>query len=779
MATDRRIASDERPATAPVDGAGPIGGEATAQAPDASSARSRKEDVLTRQTASVVRSISDAVVAKDGEPFFLCPPDGQVVCGGGHGYGLYHHDCRFLDGYELRIAGSAPNALAASEAPGSRVVIELTNAELRLAGDRVVRKEQLGITWLRTLDGKTPALADAIEIRNYGREGVVLPVDLRFACGFEDVFTIRGLLSVDTGEREPLRWDGHDLVFGYHGRDGIDRILRLTFHPRPDSHEGDRVRLLVRVPARAAAEVRVTATIVERARPGYQPIERRDAPDEAMRDAEVRSRRTPDTPWIGDGWQTSVRTSSLVLDAALDRSLSDLYMLRATLGGRRYYEAGIPWFATLFGRDALITAYQTLAFDAEPAAETLRLLAARQGQRHDDWRDEAPGKILHELRIGELARLGEIPHTPYYGSVDATPLFLILLGRHAAWTGRLDLFEELRDAVQAALGWLERSVDAAEEGFIGYKSDTEHGLVNQGWKDSGDAIIDHHGDIARPPIAMVEVQAYAYRAWLEIASLLDRAGDARASEALRDRARHLRRRFEERFWSERLGSYVMALTGGGPCEVLSSNAGHALWAGIADPDRAARLADGLMGASMFSGWGVRTLSSDAAGYNPIGYHLGTVWPHDNALIADGLRRYGLDSAAERIFVATLEAAQHFPHARLPECISGYERADYGVPVRYPVACHPQAWAAGALPALLVTSLGLKPDAFARQLRIVRPRLPGFVHHVELRGVPVGDARAHLRFDGRAGMAEVTVADVEGDLDIVVDESGHGHRDERS
>jgi glycogen debranching enzyme len=727
----------------------------------------RKEQVLTQHTASVVRSISDAVVAKDGEPFFLCPPDGQVDCSSGHGYGLYHHDCRFLDGYELTIAGARPNALVATETEGSGMLIELTNPEIRLSDEQVLRKDQLGITWRRSIVGATPALEDAIGLRNYERHPVTVPLELRFAAGFDDVFAIRGLFTERSGDLLEASWESETLLFGYRGADGIDRALRIGFEPNPTRRRGDGVGFEVHLAERESATVRVTAEIIEQATPGATPIEPRDAPSEATRARRPWARtRHPAVP-TDETWPTSVRTSSLALDAAVARSLDDLRTLRATLDGLRYYEAGIPWFATLFGRDALITALQTLAFDAEPAADTCRLLAARQGRALDEWRDEAPGKILHELRIGELARLNEIPHTPYYGTVDATPLFLILVAQHATWTGRLDLFEELRGPIDRALSWIDEFADTDDDGFVDYQSHTTRGLVNQGWKDSGDGIVDAEGRIARPPIALVEVQAYVYRAWLEIAGLFERAGDAPRADRLRRRAADLRDRFERAFWSDRLGCYVLALSTHGPCEVLASNAGHVLWGGIADADRAGRVAERLLSREMFNGWGIRTLSADAAGYHPVGYHLGTVWPHDNAIIAAGFRRYGLDDAADRIFVATVEATQHFPGARLPECFAGYDRAEYGVPVRYPVACHPQAWAAGTVPSMLISSLGLVPDAFERRLSIIRPRLPAFVPLAEIAGLPVGDARAHLRFERGAERTRVEVVAVDGDLHVDV------------
>jgi glycogen debranching enzyme len=518
-------------------------------------------------------------------------------------------------------------------------------------------------------------------------------------------------------------------------------------------------------------EFEVRLVIDEKTQPGAAPIERRarESPHTAesrARDSGTRGRE----PGAEPGWSTSVVTDSISLDAALGRSLSDLLTLRDELDGQRYYAAGVPWFSTLFGRDAIISAYQTLAFEPSVAAETLRLLASRQGAGDDDWRDEEPGKILHELRVGELARLHEIPHTPYYGSVDSTPLFLILLGRHAAWTGGLDLFRELRSNVERALDWIDRSAERSGRGYVTYDSTTERGLVNQGWKDSGDGIVGADGSIARPPIALVEVQAYVYAAKRLIGDLFERAGDGDRATRLAREADDLRERFERDFWSDDLGCYVLALAADGQaCEVVASNAGQVLWSGIAAADRAASVAARLFDDDMFGGWGIRTLSSDARAYNPVGYHLGTVWPHDNGLIAEGLRRYGHEGEAERVLSALVDAAQDFPQERLPECMAGYGKAAFGIPVRYPIACHPQAWAAGAIPHLVVSSLGLIPEGFERRLRIVRPRLPAFVNHLELHGLRVGEAMVDLTFDRDQAETRVAVGRCEGELDVRVEQ----------
>lgn len=738
----------------------------------------RKHEVLSHNQASTVRSISDAVVIKDGEPFFLCPPDGQIPADGDHGYGLYQHDTRFLSGYEVRIHDVVPDSLAATAAAGTTAVLELTNPAIHLENGRTIGKARLEVRWTRALDGAKGELRDTVEIRNHDSDDVGLNIRIALAAGFQDIFEIRGLIAPSRSTRHEPSWDGNALRFEYDGRDGVTRTLTATFDRNPASRQAAGATLELHVPGRDVASFTITFRMVEDVQPGAAPIEQRSPARSRQRDPRAGPSVDGRPAVTGDGrWRTSVTSSSLLLDAVLARSFDDLDLLRGELDGLQYYAAGLPWFTTLFGRDSLIAAYQTLAFDSATAADTLRLLAGRQGTKVDEWRDEQPGKILHELRIGELARLDEIPQTPYYGSVDSTPLFLIVLAEHAAWTGTLDLFHELGDNVDRALEWIDRYGDADGDGYVEYLSTSKGGLANQGWKDSGDGIVDASGAIAEPPIMLAEVQGYVYLAWRLIADLFERDGNRDRATRLRDRAKALRTSFERDFWSADLGSYAMALEKDHKqLAVMSSNAGQVLLSGIASSEHAAAVADRLLARDMFNGWGVRTLSSEAAAYNPIGYHLGTVWPHDNSLIAVGLRNYRLDEDVARIMTALVEAAADFEHARLPECFAGIERAAFEIPVRYPVACHPQAWAAGSIPHLLGVTLGLRPEALDGRLRIIRPHLPEFIRELEVRGLAVGEAEIDLDVHRADGRTEVVVRDVRGRLDVEVEDAAADGRD---
>ncbi len=728
----------------------------------------RKEHILSHSSAANVQGIGDAVVAKDGEPFLICPPDGQISVEREHAFGLYHHDMRFLNGYELRIADQTLDALAASEASGTEVVLELTNDQIEQQGRSPIEKDQLGVTWRRRIDGRAPALEDEIEIRNYGTQAAELGVEIDFASAFDDVFAVRGMLDPQRGKLLEPSWQGDVLVFGYSGVDRIDRFARLSFDPAPAARRESGARFDLVVKGRERETLSVRVAMQERPRDDADPIVARDRPARHGHGHGSNELRDPDE-WVAESdWQTTLRTNSLTLSRTVDRSLRDLELLRAQIDERTYYAAGVPWFATIFGRDSMLSAFQTLAFDASIMADTLRLLAEHQGKREDEWLSEQPGKIMHELRVGELARSGQIPHTPSYATVDATPLFLIMLAAHAGWTGSLDLFEELAPNVERALAWLDDYADSDGDGFADYGSDTRDVLVNQGWKDSGNAIVYANGHLARPPVALAEVQGYVYRAWIDMAELYGRAGDEARADGLTKSAAELKERFEDKFWSAELGLYRMAIAAGEPCEVVSSNAGQVLWSGIAAKDRAQQVARRLMESDMFNGWGIRTLSSDSTPYQPIGYHLGTVWPHDVGLIAEGMRRYGCDDEAEQLFVAMLEAAQDFPHGRLPECLAGFGRDDYGHPVRYPVACHPQAWSAGAIPHLLMTSLGLRPHGFERTLRVVRPRLPRFVDELEIRNLTVGSGSARLRFRRSGAETLAEVIETKGSLEVEIE-----------
>jgi len=727
--------------------------------------RGRKQQVLTRSAPSQAQSIAHALILKDEALYLVTERDGLVPFQGAHGFGAYHHDCRFLNGYSLAICGAGMELLGANMISGHEAIFELTNPELALPNGQTIEKHDIGLRLRRSVDGRAIALEDNLTLRSYAREQTLdIELELAFRADFEDIYIIRGLGPDVRGEVLAPAWRENELILSYHGKDGVARTSAISFSLPPDSTADARATFTLRLAPGEAKILKVQVVFSE-----HPQGSRRSS---AKPDAEGARQRVAKHKAAFRDTRAHIETDNSDLDLILEQSFTDLLTLRTPLNGDSYFAAGVPWFTTLFGRDSLITALFFLPYEAAIAEETLRLLAKHQGREVDAWRDEAPGKILHELRVGELANLGEIPDTPYYGTIDATALFLILLGRHAAWTGRLDLFRDLRANVDAALEWISKSSEhPGLEGYVAYDAEKDDLLVNQGWKDSGDAIVDEDGHIAAPPIALVEVQGYTYLAKTEIAKLFERDGKPDAAEKLRREAEDLKARFNRDFWAPERGTYALALTSGGkPARVTSSNPGHALFAGIADEEKARKTAASFMSEAMFSGWGVRTLAASEKAYHPISYHRGTVWPHDNALIVAGLRRYGFDVEAQRVTSGIVEAATHFPLRRLPEVFSGFPRAGYGTPIRYPVACHPQAWASGSIPFMITSLLGLEPNGFEGRVHIQRPVLPPHVKKLSLLGLAVGAGRADIAFQRMDnGRTDVSVLRTEGDIEIVRDE----------
>jgi len=427
------------------------------------------------------------------------------------------------------------------------------------------------------------------------------------------------------------------------------------------------------------------------------------------------------------------------------RSLADLNMMRMSIDGDLYHSAGVPWYDTLFGRDSIISALQLLPFDATIAKSTLLANAKFQSSKTDDWRDQEPGKILHELRMGELANLDLIPQTPYYGTVDATPLFLVLLAEYVGWTGDSETLRQLESNVDAALKWIDDYADIGRRGFTSYAVKSAGGIYNQGWKDSFDSVSHSDGSLAEKPIALAEVQGYVYMAKKRLAPLFTVLGREKDAARLDREAEGLKERFNRRFWMEDRKYFAQALDANGLCDVISSNPAQCLWTGIIDPKYAKYMVSRIFMDDMFTEWGVRTLSTGEQRYNPLGYHNGTVWPHDNAIIAAGLRKYGFVNEMSLLFTGMYEAARTFENYRLPECFGGLPRSEYIIPVKYPVACSPQAWSSGAIPLMFVSSLGITPDALHNRLIINRPHLPSWLDNVQFNNLKVGNTLTDLDF----------------------------------
>jgi glycogen debranching enzyme len=715
------------------------------------------------------RNVAKAVVTKAGDVFFLSEQNGELPANNQDGFGLYYHDCRYLDGYRIRFAGTPPNVLLSASNRGSIAEFELTNQQLQVpGGESTVPVQTFGVHLQRVIDGDQLTVDDVITIDNYDVQPHELPLSFGFQSHFEDIFEIRGLHAKKIGKGNKPEWHDGVLVLSYSGADGVLRRIEVHFDPPPMKTSGNSAEYQLKLNPGQREQLKISFEISEtqdRPAMGKRP---RSKPDELAHSIDRASRE-----WLAG--YADLQSNSVQLNRVMQRSLLDLGILKSELDGHHYFAAGLPWYGALFGRDSLISALQTLAYEPKIAEDTIRLLAKHQGTKNDDWRDEEPGKILHELRRGELANLNEIPQTPYYGSVDSTPLFLILVGEHANWTGDLGLFKAIRQHVDRALHWIDHGGADLNGKYLSYASKSSKGLGNQGWKDSGDSVMNSDGSLATPPIALVEVQGYVYRAKLLIADLCARAGDSKTADRLRSQAAELKKDFNRDFWVESKNFYAIALQEDNkPAAVISSNPGQALWTGIVDDDQAELVVEHLTAKDMFSGWGIRTLSHKERRYNPIGYHLGTVWPHDNSIIAAGFRRYGFDKQAVQVMESIVSAGQHFEHARLPEVFGGFSQHDFAVPVPYPVACHPQAWAAGAVPFMMSNLLGLTADAFNKRLRVVRPVLPSFVNELDFRRIKIGDSTIDLHFKRATdGKVQVDVVNRSGSINVEVEPKQEG------
>jgi glycogen debranching enzyme len=664
---------------------------------------------------------------KHGDTFSVFNHLGDVAPGHSSPEGLYHNDTRYLSGFQFLIDGEQPILLSSTiRDDNAMLTVDLTNPDL-LVDDRVELPRDT-VHVFRSKFLWQAACYERIAIRNFDIQRRTIRLGFVFAADFADIFEVRGHTRPARGTQRSRILAPDTVSLEYTGLDAIIRRTMLQFSPAPDTLDTRSATYELTLDTQAQTSVYVTVSCRE----GNETLfaDRRFFP--SLKQARRALRRST-------GRATTIDTSNAIFNEIVNRSMADLFMLMTNNSGGAYPYAGIPWFSTAFGRDGIITAMELLWIDTAVARGVLMFLAASQAQNPDPVADAEPGKILHECRRGEMARLGEVPFSRYYGSVDTTPLFVMLAGMYFRHTGDLATIGELWPAIEDALRWMDTCGDADGDGFVEYQRQRPGGLVNQGWKDSHDAVFHRDGALATGGIALCEVQGYVYAARRYAAVLARELGHAALAIQLERRAEAHRERFESAFWSEPLGMYALALDGNKQrCEVRTSNAGQVLFTGIAMPERAARVADVLMSAELYSGWGIRTVATPSPRFNPMSYHNGSVWPHDNALIALGLARYGLTAHVERLFCGLFDAAGYMDLRRLPELFCGFARAPGSGPTLYPVACSPQAWSSATPFALLYACLGMDIDHRAAELRFRRPRLPPFLEQVTLRSLRVGE-----------------------------------------
>jgi glycogen debranching enzyme len=693
---------------------------------------------------------------KQGHTFAVFDPHGDIVAAESSPFGIYHHDTRFLSRLELRL-NDAPLLLLSSNVQEDNVVltVDLANPGLSRAGRIALRGELIHINRRKYI--WQSGCYERLLVHNFDVVAHDLTLSIGFGADFADLFEVRGQRRPRRGRMWVERRSNAAVALHYLGLDGVERVTTLTFEPAPTRLDDAEARFeLALGPGEAARSV---------LRIGCE----NGGPDRGLgRHFYSSLRMARRAMRVSSGRAASLDGSNTVFNELARRSVADLYMLVTETEYGPYPFAGIPWFSTAFGRDGIITALFALWIDPAIAKGVLQFLAATQATEIDPERDAEPGKILHEIRDGEMARLGEVPFSRYYGSVDATPLFVMLVGEYFRRTGDLETVRALWPNVEAALRWCDTYGDPDGDGFVEYHRRNANGLVNQGWKDSQDAIFHQDGRLAQGPIALCEVQGYVYAAKQHAAALATVLGRSGAAVELARQARTLREKFEDIFWCEGLSTYALALDGAkNPCRIVASNAGHVLLTGIAAPDRARRVADTLLGMGCFSGWGVRTAAVSAARYNPMSYHNGSVWPHDNALIALGLARYGLKSGVLKIFKGLFDAAAYMDLRRLPELFCGFPWRKLNAPTLYPVACAPQAWASATVFALVQACLGLSFDHAAAEIRLDRPMLPDFLDELELRGLRARDGVVDLLLRRYGDEVAVTINRRQGAVPIVV------------
>lgn len=697
---------------------------------------------------------------KHGETFAVFDRHGDIGPLGFENHGIFHLGTRFLSRHKLTIDNKTPLLLSSTvREDNDLLVVDLTNPDLQTRRG-IVRRGDVHIA--RSLFLLDECCHERISVSNYGRRPVAFLLVLEFEADYRDIFEVRGMKRKKRGRSLRSEVKKGRVTLGYEGLDGLVRKTRIEFATEPQQLQAKRAKFSIRLEPQdeTSIDLAMTCSLGNSAIGNHNPAAPASSFGVALQQVTKTSRLRHMEACV-------VETSNEQFNDWLSRSSADLEMMKTQTAHGPYPYAGIPWFSTIFGRDGIITAFETLWVQPELARGVLAYLAAHQAADVVPEQDAEPGKILHEERQGEMAVLKEIPFGRYYGSIDSTPLFIVLAGHYYQRTGDVEFVRHLWPNIEAALGWIDQYGDSDGDGFVEYQRRSEGGLVQQGWKDSEDSVFHADGTLAEPPVALCEVQGYVYEAKREAAKLADVLGHAETAERLAHEARVLRERFLEAFWCEEQGTYALALDGRKrPCKVRSSNAGQCLFSGIANDAHAQSITEGLLSDSFFSGWGVRTLASSELRYNPMSYHNGSIWPHDNALIAYGMSRYGLKNAVLKLLTGIFDASIFVDMHRLPELYCGFDRRRGEGPTLYPVACDPQAWASASVYLLLQACLGLSIQAHEGKVYFNNPALAQFLQEVEIRNLKVGSATLDIGLRRHAEDVSINVMRKDGEVDVV-------------
>jgi glycogen debranching enzyme len=697
---------------------------------------------------------SRTLVLLHGDTFAVFDRHGNIQAVGSGQQGIFHQETRHLSLLELRICGFRPLLLSSAVREDNILLgVDLTNPDLELPSGESLLRGTLHIHRKKFLsDG---ACFNQITVHNYGQKTVDVELSFAFGADFADIFEVRGQKRTHRGVRLPEKIDRSSVTLAYQGLDQVLRHTRIECSPLCCVVRASEIF----VPMRLAPQQETVFSL--------NIICERDGATAAFANYEKTLLQVNKERSLSPLADLDIYTSNEQFNDLINRSRADLEMMTASTAFGPYPYAGVPWFSTVFGRDGIITALELLWLAPSVAKGVLSYLAATQSAGHDAERDAEPGKILHEMRKGEMARLREVPFGRYYGSVDSTPLFVLLAAAYYERTADAEFIRSIWPNIQAALAWIDRFGDVDGDGFVEYARHAETGLLQQGWKDSQDSVFHDDGNLAVGPIALCEVQSYVYAAKSRIASAATDLGYHSKADTLRGQAEELRKKFETAFWSDELSMFAMALDGEKrQCSIRSSNAGHCLFSGIASPSQSRRTMDSLLSPGLFSGWGVRTVATGEKRYNPMSYHNGSVWPHDNALIAFGNTNSREKHVALRILSGLLDLSMLVELHRLPELICGFPRYAGKAPTLYPVACAPQAWAAGAPFLALQACLGLSIHAKESRVYLHHTALPETMRQVRIRNLKIGNSSVDLAFERHAETVGVDILQRTGDIEIV-------------